>query len=132
MNLPNPKVFIPAVIVFTFVFYAVAISICRGSNLTASWYSYESCIKEGSLGVMANGKVLDDSRFTAASWDYDFGTRLQITNLNNRKTVVVEITDRGPSKRLYRQGRVLDLSMAAFKALAPLKDGVIPVSIERM
>ena len=132
MKLPDAVILIPAVILFTLVFYAVSLAVCEGSNFSASWYSHESCIKEGGSGKMANGEILDDTRLTAASWDYPFGTRLSVTNLINGKTVVVEVTDRGPSKRLYREGRVLDLSMAAFEALDDLQRGVIPVGIERM
>lgn len=115
---------------------AVIISISSpfiyGQELTASWYSVESCKREGTSGIMANGKVLNDQNYTAASWDYRFGTILKVTNLNNGKVVRVQITDRGPSKRLYRSGRVLDLSVAAFKAIADLRSGIIPVKIEEV
>jgi len=79
---------------------------------------------------MANGQPLKDNNLTAASWDYKLGTRVRVTNLNNDRTVVVTITDRGPAKRLYNKGRVIDLTMAAFGQLAALQDGVIPVKIE--
>lgn len=100
--------------------------------LTASWYSVKSCLKEGTTGIMANGRKLDDQRYTAASWDYPFGTTLKVTNLQNKRSVVVEISDRGPARRLYARGRVLDLSVAAFEAIGDLKQGVIPIAIERV
>ncbi len=128
--LPNPKWFIPAVLIFTFIFYGVALTSCYGQPLTASWYSVESCKREGTSGIMANGEELNDENYTAASWDYRFGTLVKVTNLENGRQIVVTITDRGPNKRLYRQGRVLDLSMAAFKVLSDLRTGVIPVTIE--
>lgn len=100
-------------------------------NLTASWYSEASCRREGTSGIMANGRKLNDNNLTCASWDYSFGTRLAVRNLHNGKIVFVTVTDRGPVKRLYRQGRVLDLSKAAFAAIADLKQGIIEIAVER-
>ncbi len=110
----------------------LASSPVSGETLTASWYSVESCLKEGTSGIMANGRKLDDSKFTAASWDHAFGTRLKVTNIDNRKSVIVTISDRGPNKRLYRQGRVLDLSKAAFQAIGALRKGVVRVKIDKI
>ncbi len=97
---------------------------------TASWYSRESCIKESGQAVMANGKELSDNEYTCASWDYKFGVLLKITNIDNKKSVVVMVSDRGPSKRLYRLGRTIDLSKRAFSKIANLREGIIEVSIE--
>ena len=80
--------------------------------------------------MMANGKKLKDEELTCASWDYDFGTTLEITNAENHKRVRVTVTDRGPNKALYKKGRVIDLSKGAFSRIAPLKQGVIPIKIE--
>jgi len=99
---------------------------------TASWYSTKSCHREGTSGIMANGRKLDDTKFTAASWDYPFGKKLRITNLDNKKSVVVVISDRGPAKRLYRQGRIVDLSKAAFESIAVLGKGIIKVMVEEV
>lgn len=93
----------------------------------ASYYTKASCLREGTSGIMANGKGLDDEAFTAASWDYEFGQRLRVTF--NGRSVVVSVTDRGPSKRLYKKGRRLDLSKAAFERLAPLGKGIIKVQV---
>ena len=80
---------------------------------------------------MANGKLYKDENKTAASWDYAFGTKLKVTNTKTRKSVIVEVTDRGPNKKLYNnKGRVIDLSLSSFAAIAELKEGIIPVSIE--
>lgn len=100
------------------------------AETTASYYTVKSCLKEGTSGIMANGKELKDDQLTCASWDYSFGTRLRITNLGNKKSVVAVVTDRGPAKRLYRQGRVIDLSKGAFAQIASLKQGIIPIKIE--
>src|SRR3990167_2344129 len=95
---------------------------------TVSWYSRASTMREGNSGVMANGQVLQDAAFTCASWDYPFGTTLQITGSSGR-TVRCVVADHGPARYLYRQGRVLDLSLACFQALAPLLQGLVEVEI---
>lgn len=96
----------------------------------ASWYSYESSIKEGCSGIMANGEVYDEKELVCASWDYPFETRLKITNLANAKTIIAVVKDRGPAKRLVKKGRIIDLSQAAFARIADLKQGIIKVKIE--
>jgi len=85
-------------------------------------------MREGTSGIMANGKRLDDQAFTCASWDYPFGTRLRVESAG--RSVIVVVTDRGPAKRLYRQGRIIDLSKAAFSELGSLKAGILSVTVE--
>ena len=99
---------------------------------TASWYSVESCKREGTSGICANGEVLDDEAYTCAVWDKKFGTKLKVTNLENGLSVIVVVKDRGPAKRLVRQGRTIDLSKAAFRAIANLKSGIIQIKVEAL
>lgn len=110
-------------------------------RLTASWYTSASCEKEakqfGLKGdywgkTTASGEKFNENDLTCASWQYPFGTKLRVTNLKNGMTVVVKVTDRGPSKKLVAKGRVIDLSKGSFQAIAPLRDGVIPVKIEKV
>ena len=77
--------------------------------------------------AMANGEPFNPDHLTAASWFYPFGTRIRVVHQN--RSVVVVITDRGPAKRLVRQGRIIDLSRAAFETLAPPNLGLIPVRL---
>ena len=71
---------------------------------------------------MANGQTFSQSAMVAASNNYKLGTRLKVTNSNNRKSVVVTVAD--------RCGRCsIDLSKAAFQRIASLKQGKVPVSI---
>lgn len=56
---------------------------------------------------------------TAAHKTLPFGTRLRVKNLDNGKTVVVRINDRGP----YKKGRVLDVSKGAARKLGMLESG---------
>lgn len=76
----------------------------------------------------ASGDIFDASAFTAAHRRYAFGTWLKVTAIDNGKSVVVRVNDRGP---YTKDGRVIDLSQAAFEAIAPLSRGVIQVTIER-
>jgi rare lipoprotein A len=60
---------------------------------------------------------------TAAHRSLPFGTRLQVTNMKNGRSVVVRIQDRGP----YIKGRVLDLSYGAARALDMVEAGIVRV-----
>ncbi len=72
---------------------------------------------------MANGQRFSHGRVSnAASGVYPLGTRLRVSHRG--RAVVVTITDRC---RCY-----LDLSKAAFRQLAPLSVGRIPVSVSRL
>ena len=83
-----------------------------------------------SRNLMANGKPLRDDLFTCASWFYPFGSTLEVTH-GNRKVHVI-VTDRGPNKRLVKQGRIVDLTITAFEKLAPHERGVIDVQVRRI
>lgn len=91
---------------------------------TASWYSESD---PGINPTTANGEIFDDSKETCASWNFPFGTRLKVTHLATGKTVVCRVNDRGPAKRL---GRLIDLTQGAFRKIAPLRLGLIPVKVE--
>jgi rare lipoprotein A len=62
---------------------------------------------------------------TAAHPSLPIGTTIKVVNLNNRREVLVEITDRGP----FHGSRMLDLSEAAALELGMKKPGVCPVRI---
>jgi rare lipoprotein A len=55
-----------------------------------------------------------------------FGTIVKVTNLTNGKSTVVRITDRGP----FVDNRIIDLSMAAAKAIESIGPGVVLVRLE--
>ena len=115
------------ILIFLVFFIFVAIWIDELWAETASYYTVESCKREGTSGVMANGEPLNDEGLTCASWDFDFGTILMVTNLDNGLSTRVEVTDRGPNKRLYNKGRTIDLSKKAFSEIADLKQGIIQI-----
>lgn len=95
----------------------------------ASWYMASQGLKKD---ITAYGEVFNDSHLTAASWDYPLNTRVKVTNVANGKSIVVRINDKGPAKRLYANGRIIDLSRVAFYKIASLEQGVIKVKVERI
>ncbi|MEO1006698.1 MAG: septal ring lytic transglycosylase RlpA family protein, partial [Cyanobacteria bacterium J06638_38] len=86
----------------------------------ASWYG------PGFHGrLTANGERYNQNAMTAAHRSLKFGTRVKVTNLNNGRSVVVRINDRGP----FIKGRVIDLSAAAARSLNMIHSGVAPVQV---
>ena len=85
----------------------------------ASWYGEHHQGRK-----MANGQRFDFHQLTAASWTLPLGTMIRVVNLENGKSVVVTISDRGPNQRLHR---ILDLSRAAAEQLNYVDRGVTPV-----
>ena len=74
----------------------------------------------------ASGAVYDERRLTAAHRTLPFGTRVRVTNLDNGRSVVVTITDRGP----FRRGRVIDVSKRAAIELGFVREGTTRVRLE--
>ncbi len=70
----------------------------------ASWYGHPYHGRQA-----ASGGIYDMHKLTAAHRTLPFGTRVRILNLENTKTVDVEINDRGP----FIDGRLIDVSLAA-------------------
>ena len=104
----------------------------RAEVTEASYYTVASCMKESGQAICASGERLNDDLYTCASWDFSFGTLLRVHNRANGKSIVVRVNDRGPSRKLYKRGRRIDLSRSAFLRLAPLSKGVISVEFERV
>jgi rare lipoprotein A len=87
----------------------------------ASWYG------PGFHGrTTASGQRYDMYAMTAAHKTLPFGTRVRVTNLENRRAVVLTITDRGP----FVAGRIVDVSKRAAQALGFERQGKVKVSLE--
>jgi rare lipoprotein A len=65
------------------------------------------------------------ARLTAAHPRLPLGTRVEVTNLRNGRAVEVTINDRGPTV----DGRIIDLSWAAARAIDLVERGVVPVRV---
>lgn len=75
----------------------------------------------------ASGKKFDNEGYTAAHKKLPFGTMVKVTNEANGKSVIVEVTDRGP----FSKAREIDLSRRAFMEIASNKNsGVVIVTLE--
>ena len=85
----------------------------------ASWYD-----QVGS--PTASGESLDAFTATAAHRSLPLASYAKVTNLDNRRSVIVKINDRGP----YIRGRIIDLSPHAADALAMKRAGVVAVVVE--
>lgn len=75
----------------------------------------------------SSGQKFSNKNYTAAHRKFPFGTKLKITNEKNGKSVIVEVTDRGP----FSRGREIDLTKKAFMEIADNKNsGSMSVTIE--
>ena len=87
----------------------------------ASWYGADFHGRR-----TANGEIYDMYAMTAAHKTLPLGSRVRVTNRRNGRSVVVRINDRGP----FVRGRIIDLSLAAARALDMEEEGVAPVRVE--
>lgn len=67
----------------------------------------------------ASGEIFNQNDYTCAHKSLPFGTKLKVTRVDNGKSVVVRVNDRGP----YVDGRIIDLSVAAGKDIGLDKVG---------
>jgi len=74
----------------------------------------------------ASGELFNQKAMTAAHKRLPFGTKVKVTNVDNGKSVVVRVNDRGP----FVSGRIIDLSKSAFERIGNTRHGVIEVEIE--
>jgi rare lipoprotein A len=71
----------------------------------------------------ASGVPFDKDRLWAAHPSWPFGTRVRVTNLENGRSVIVRIVDRGPSEENVAEGVVIDLAREAAARLRFLREG---------
>ena len=71
----------------------------------------------------ASGQVFDMNKDTAAHRSLPFGTKVEVTNVDNGKTVIVVIKDRGP----FVKGRSLDLSKSALQKIEKTSRGIVKI-----
>jgi rare lipoprotein A len=98
----------------------------------------KEAVKEGAIGVAsyyaakfqgrrtASGERFNSKVLTAAHLTLPFGTLLKVTNLQNLKSVIVRVNDRGPHVR----GRIVDLSRTAAELIGMRHTGTARVELE--
>ena len=87
----------------------------------ASWYGQKF---HGHL--TSNGEIYDMYGMSAAHKNLPLPTYLKVTNVDNNKSVVVRVNDRGP----FHPSRIIDLSYSAAYQLNMLKTGTAKVKIQ--
>lgn len=90
---------------------------------TASWYGQDFHGRKTS-----NGETYDMHALTAAHKTLPMNVYLKVTNLDNGRTAVVRVNDRGP----FVKSRIIDLSYAAASQLGVVGPGTAPVRIEAL
>jgi rare lipoprotein A len=98
----------------------------------ASWYGYET-LRHNKGRMTANGEVFDPKQMTAAHKHLPLPTHVKVTNLENDRSIIARVNDRGPfpSDRNPSSGeRIIDLSAGAAKKLGFYKKGLVKVKVE--
>jgi len=88
---------------------------------TASWYGAEFENRP-----TASGERFDPRGLTGAHRSLPLGSRVRVTNLQNGRSVLVTINDRGP----FHGRREIDLSFGAARAIGMVQRGLARVLIE--
>lgn len=88
----------------------------------ASWYG----IRCNGGTHTASGETLRNHAPTAAHKTLPMGTKVRVTNLNNGKSEIVKITDRGP----YIHGRIIDVTEGVAKRIGFFSNGIAKVKVE--
>ena len=91
----------------------------------ASWYGNETLRQKGGH-MTANGEAFDPNGLSAAHKLLPLPAYVRITNLKNKKSIIVRVNDRGP----FIGNRIIDLSTGAAKKLGFYKDGTTKVLVE--
>ncbi|MBI1362723.1 MAG: septal ring lytic transglycosylase RlpA family protein [Proteobacteria bacterium] len=89
----------------------------------ASWYGKEFHGKK-----TANGETYNMYDLTAAHPTLPLPTYVRVTNLNNGKSIIVKVNDRGP----FLRGRVIDMSYRSAQLLGYVEQGTAPVLLEAL
>ena len=91
----------------------------------ASWYGYETYRQPGGR-MTANGEAFNPNGLSAAHKHLPLPVFVRVTNLSNRRSIIVRVNDRGP----FIDGRIIDLSAGAAKKLGFYKQGTAQVLVE--
>lgn len=98
----------------------------------ASWYGYETVRQKGGR-MTANGEVFNPEWLTAAHKYLPLPTHVKVTNLENNRSIIVRVNDRGPfpsDRNPDSVNRIIDVSSGAAKKLGFYKKGLAKVKVE--
>lgn len=106
------------------VFYSSTIT---SQNLGAEFYGLASFYSHSFYNQKtANQEILKKKELTAAHQDFPFNCLVEVTNLRNKRSIIVRINDRGP----YKKGRIIDLTEIGAKKLGIKKVGLSRVKLK--
>jgi len=91
----------------------------------ASWYGFETLRKKGGH-MTANGEAFDPKGLSAAHKYLPLPSYVRVKNLENGKSIIVRVNDRGP----FVKGRIIDLSAGAARRLGYFQKGTARVLVE--
>jgi rare lipoprotein A len=91
----------------------------------ASWYGYET-YRQKDGHMTANGEAFDPNGLNAAHKYLPLPTFVKVTNLENRRSIILRVNDRGP----FVDGRIIDLSAGAARKLGFYEKGTAKVRVE--
>ena len=91
----------------------------------ASWYGFETYRQKGGH-MTANGEAFNPNGLNAAHKYLPLPTFVRVTNLDNRRQIIVRVNDRGP----FINGRIIDLSAGAARKLGFYNEGTARVLVE--
>ena len=89
----------------------------------ASWYGDQFAGK-----LTANGEIFDPELVSAAHNTLPMPSVVRVTNLDNGKSLVVRVNDRGP----YVTGRIIDMSRAGARLLGFKDEGIAKVRVQML
>jgi rare lipoprotein A len=87
----------------------------------ASWYG-----EDWHGRLTANGEIFDMNSVSAAHATLPMPTYVRVTNLENNRSVIVRVNDRGP----YHEDRIIDVSVKTAQLLGFYSNGVARVRLE--
>lgn len=103
------------------ILLTLPVAMAKAETGLASWYGGKFHGR-----MTSSGEVFDTNTLTAAHRTLPFGTIVRVTDLDNGKSVLVKINDRGP----FVDGRIIDLSRAAAEELGMVDNGVAHVNLQ--
>ncbi|MCX5801982.1 MAG: septal ring lytic transglycosylase RlpA family protein [Proteobacteria bacterium] len=115
-------------------YYPMSVEQARSYEETgvSSWYGYETVRQKGGR-MTANGEVFDPKGLTAAHKYLPLPTHVKVTNLENNRSIIVRVNDRGPFPSIHNPlsgERIIDLSVGAAKRLGFYQKGLARVKVE--
>lgn len=114
---------------------------CNAYFVRGSWHYPQNFYEYNQVGLAswygpgfhgkptAHGALYNQHAFTAAHKTLPLPTVVKVTNLSNRKSIVLVVNDRGP---FHYKGRIIDLSYIAAKKIGLYEKGITTVRVESL